>query len=612
MRRKFFSIWTIALLIILGLACYAAPRAKNSVKDIKVEELAGKIRVTITTTEPANYLLSKIYQPPQLIVDITNAVNDLPKKRFRVGKGVLDQIRSSQYKRVPIEVVRVVMDVSKWVRHDIARKGNQLYVDFYQPELLVAEEEILPVLPALPPEKVEVVPEVKEEILPPEEAIAPEEAIPTPEEQLISLDLKDANMGYVLKFLAEMSEFNIVASEEVTKGKVTMYLMDVPFMTALDMILKTQGLWYKIEENIIRVMTLDEFMASLEAKAELTRVFRLQYADAETLANTLNDLLGAVKRKEVTKVRYDYEVKRAELEFIGETRVIPDVRSNSLIVTTDRPQNFVLLEKLIKNLDNPVPQVLIEAMIMDITLTDEDKFGVWWRWWDATSEVRFDDGAVGEGLTYTSLGEFKAYISREHIQTLVQAISIRNKVNVLSSPTILTLDNQEAEIFVGYEWPFLTERKWEEDRWVETYEYRDVGIRLTVTPQINIEKAVNMTVKQEVMKYAGRDPLSDLPYFIKREAAASLLAEDGQTIVIGGIIREESTDEIKKVPFLGDIPILGYLFKRSNLETLKTELMIFISPHVILTAKDARAVTKGQEEKLTVPPPPRGKIEGGE
>lgn len=601
MGKKHLSIWTMALslVIICGLACYAAPEATNSLRDIKAEDLAGKIRVTITTTEPADFLLSKIYQPPQLIVDIVDAINELPEKSFAVGKGVLQQIKTSQYERVPTPVVRIIMDCSKWVRHDIARKDNQLFIDFYQPELLMAKEEVVPPLPPVPPEEVK-------------------------EERLISLDFKDANMGYVLKFLAEMTGFNIVASEEVVKGKVTMYLMDVPFMTALDMILKTQGLWYKVEENIIRVMTVAEFEATLEARAELTKVFYLQYADAETLAEVLNDLLGAVKRKEVTKVRYEYEVKRAEFEFIGVTRVIPDVRSNSLIATTDTSSNFVLLERLIKELDHPIPQVLIEALVMEVTLEDTDKAGFWLKWSDIYSVARWDDvdlAEAGEGieegsiefamdtsLTYSEAGDLKMGLSREHISALFQAITSRNKTNILSTPSILTLDNQEAVIFVGSEYPFLKEIT---EEGVAIYEYRDVGIKLTVTPQINIEKSVNMVVEQELMKYGGVEKGSGLPFYYKRNATASLLVDDGQTIIIGGIIKEETTDDVKQVPFLGSIPILGYLFKRTEAIVERTELMIFITPHVILTPEEAKKMTKGQEEKVTLPPPPRGRIEGG-
>lgn len=596
----------------------APAKPTNAVQNIEIEDLPEKVRIIITTTQPAEYIIGKIYKPKMLYVDILNSVNDLPRKRLRVKKGPVERIRSSQYQVLPIEISRIVVDLEKWVKHEIAREENRLYLEFYKPEVLIAKVKAPP-----------------EEEAPPEEKKVPpeEEKVPLPEERLVRVDFIDAPMSVVLNFLAELSGYNIVASPEVTAGTVTINLKDVPVMTALDTILKTKDLWYTKEKNIIMVMTMAEFMESIKAKAELTKIYYLQYAIAEDLAKTLNEVLGGAVKRELPKgFKTTWVAAGAEqavealktVEFTGKTFVIADKFTNSLIVTTDTPANFIMLEMIIKKLDIEVPQVLIQVMIAEVTLTDADRMGVDWAWYNIhTGEnvggsgastrphseikgvMRFDQATTGEQVSGSSVwfgnvpGAYKLGLYNRNVNTLIQAISSRNPVDILSSPRILTLNNQEAKVKVVREYPFILS----ETSTTTTYTYKDVGIILTVTPQINPDKFVRLNLKVESLRYAGLREGSNMPMFDKRETTGSMLVQDSQTLIMGGMIQESVTDTFTKVPVLGSIPGLGLLFRKKVHDRVRTELMVFTTPYVITSPGEGRKVTEKQEAALATPPP---------
>ena len=580
----------------------------NAVQNIEIKDLPEKVRIIITTTQPAEYIIGKLYKPKMLYVDILNSVNDLPRKRMRVKTGPVKRIRTSQYQVFPTEVSRIVIDLEKWVKHEIAKEETKLYLEFYKPEVLIAQapsEEKAP-----PAEK----PEEEEKVSPEEEEKAP------PEEDLVRLDFLDASMSVVLKFLAELSGYNIVAKPEVTIGTITIKLIDVPMMTALETILEMQGLWYTREKNIIKIMTLSEYLTSRAARAELTQVYRLQYAVASELATVLNSVLGgAVKKETPTKISrlesaeaIDKYMEIAGLKFEGKTFAIADKRTNSLIITTDAPENLIMLEMLIRQLDTEVPQVLVEVVIVDVTLTEEDKMGIQWHWLDLhTGTIRGSPELTGTMDWMPDLaGLYTLNLGNRHVTMVIQALASRNKLDVLSAPRILTLDNEEAIIKVGTEEPMLTDITYYEttNSWKYVYTYRELVTKLTITPQINPDKFVRLKLKQEVLRWKGEVEvkmevgLVKLPIYDVQDATASMLVKDGHTVVMGGMITEEIVKGKSRVPVLGSIPLVGLLFRAKTLKTVRKELIMFATPYVITSPGEAREVTEREKGLLTSPP----------
>jgi type IV pilus assembly protein PilQ len=460
-------------------------------------------------------------------------------------------------------------------------------------------------------------------------------------------------MSAVLNFLAEMSGYNIVASAEVIEGTVTINLKDVPVMTALDTILKTKDLWYTMEKNIITVMTMAEFLESIKARAELTKIYCLQYAIAKDLAETLNNVLGGAVQKALPKgIKTTWVEAGAEeaieafktISFKGKTFVISEERTNSLIVTTDDPANFIMLEALIKKLDTPTLQVLIETQIAEVKLTDHFKFGITWLWrrmgiepaLDARGMMRFDnadqmlsevgdqeikgtrrmyDAATGEWtdvdltkltydegaeewvetgvpwpmkmvtpLTSDSIAGYKFLILNRHIDVLLQLTKTLSDIDIISNPKIVTANHIKGHIFIGEKIPIVFGTgggKW-------TWKWEEVGVTLDVTPHINEQGETTLEVKTHVSELGDYRTVFNVPSVITRTVDTKVVVPDGQTLVIGGMMRNTVKEGRTGVPGLMSIPVLKYLFSTKTKEKEKMEYIFFLTPRVIMAGREIR------------------------
>jgi len=265
-----------------------------------------------------------------------------------------------------------------------------------------------------------------------------------------------------------------------------------------------------------------------------------------------------------------------------------ETETNSLLILTST-KNYEKIKPIIEELDKPVGQVLIKCLFAEITYSNNVDFGTEF----SMLNLRSDGGST---QTSTVFGEplqglFVNNISGD-LDVTLHALQESGKLNILSRPYILTSNNQAATITVGSQVPFATGETTSNVGTQTTTEYRDIGIILEVTPSINPDGLVNMTVRPEISSQSG-DTVQiseklDLPVFTTRSSETKVAVRDGQTIVIGGLIQDEIRDTIKKVPLLGDVPVLGHLFKRTEKEKAKTELLIFLTPHV---APDALALT---------------------
>lgn len=197
------------------------------------------------------------------------------------------------------------------------------------------------------------------------------------------------------------------------------------------------------------------------------------------------------------------------------------------------------------------------------------------------------------GLKYGVLGE--------SLEALLMSLEKNTKVNILSTPRILTLDNHEAIINISQEVPYLESTQETATGGVLTsYNFRDVGVILTVTPRINKSGTVTLDMNQQINSLV-EFTLFNAPVIAKREATSTVTVKDGQTMIIGGIIEDNKTETIHKVPILGSIPFIGKLFRREEKKTEKTELMVFITPHIIRNPEEADEITKKQQSELTLP-----------
>jgi general secretion pathway protein D len=349
----------------------------------------------------------------------------------------------------------------------------------------------------------------------------------------------------------------------------------------------------------------------------------LEHARAEELAKVLNAIVTGKAKVAAPPGRPPQAGAQPE-----EASITADKATNSLVITAS-PQEFKELEEVIVKLDMIRSQVLVEALIAEVSLEKSLQIGVDWRIMDQPAEgsVRgFGGSDFGQisgvqtgtlpsstGDTGLLLGVAKGFITIGGVQVpnigmLVRAFQKDTDANVLSTPHILTLDNEKAKIIVADNVPLLksdlttplaTATTTVSNVAISrTFEYKDIGIQLEITPHISKGSMVRLEISTEVSNILAIDPAN--PGFVttrKRQATTTVAVDNGQIIVIGGLIRDESSDTTKKVPCVGNVPVLGWLFKNFAGTNTKTNLLIFISPQIIRTAEDLEKATAKKKKE---------------
>ena len=284
----------------------------------------------------------------------------------------------------------------------------------------------------------------------------------------------------------------------------------------------------------------------------------------------------------------------AAASLVGQVQVVADVDTNSLLVLTATKYEDDV-RKIILELDRPVPQVLIKVLIAEVTHDRSDDLGLDFSILNLSKGLSGGTN-LGNIASNTKNGGLIVSLAESQISTTFHALAVAGKLDVLSRPYILTSDNQEANILVGQEVPFITNTRIDAlGGQVNTIQYQDIGIILDVTPHINPDGLVVMDVAPQISSQSDQTvPIQagvNAPVFNQRSAQSRVAIRDGETIVIGGLMQDQKTQTITKVPILGDIPYLGLLFQRDNVTKTKTELLIFLTPHVAQVPEHLRSMS---------------------
>ncbi len=364
-------------------------------------------------------------------------------------------------------------------------------------------------------------------------------------------------------------------------------------------------------------------------------VVYLQHATAKELATVLTALPGQQSSD---------PAKKGEAPTISkDVKIMPDIETNSLIITASRTE-FKELENVIKKLDIPRRMVYLEALIMEVDADATFDVGVNWMgggtFADGTGKMLTGFGGsagykLSETIGYTpevpavaatattaavaavpataAIGQgFSLGVLKQGIQigdiifpdigAILKAYKTDSHVNVIATPQILTTDNKKAEISIGENTPYLTRTQAAIDSTgtstssdngsigYQNYEYKDIATKLTITPQINQADILRLEIATEVSKLKAGSA-ADKPTTFKRTATTTVLVRDNNTIVIGGIIGQDDTEGEYKIPLLGDIPVLGWLFKEKSTSRKKTNMFIFITPRIIKNPSEMTGVT---------------------
>ncbi len=373
--------------------------------------------------------------------------------------------------------------------------------------------------------------------------------------QNVTLQVENADVRTVLRAIARSGGVNIVASPQV-KGKVTLELIDVPWRTALHTVLQVTGLTMLEERDVITVMTTKEFDQYVGVSGLTTRMYPIRYSDAGALAVTLKNFLTNRGKIDVDKF------------------------SNTLIVT-DAPPVLDKITEILDSLDQPVRQVLIRARIVEMDYNIARQLGIKWRMGnfdrggsqDPVYGADLDKTMADQGGTFM----FGKILSNMDIYAYLQMLEDQQKAKTLSEPTLVVSDNEEAEIKSGKKIPIVTQDQ-AGNRIVQFY---DIVLRLKVKAHISPDGGIVMDLNPELSDLSGQVGAGGYPIIITNEAKTKLRVLSGETVVVGGVIKENRTRSNSGIPFLSKIPVLGWLFGYQSWKTVKNEILIFVTPEVI-------------------------------
>lgn len=299
---------------------------------------------------------------------------------------------------------------------------------------------------------------------------------------------------------------------------------------------------------------------------------------------------------------------------LGDALIEIDPETRSLIIITDEETN-VHIDQVIKQLDRPKPQVLIKVVFVEVTHRNDLDIGIEGSL-GYTQETRDGEFQSNYGsllsATLRSQGGFKLLDS--DFSVTARALAEAGNVEVLSRPSILARNNQEAVITVGQEVPFIRDsRITDQGDQINTVEYEDIGIILRVTPFITSDGLVEMIVAPEISTITDETiQISagvEAPVFAKRSADTVVVTGNGQTVVIGGLMERNKRETVRKVPLLGDIPLLGWAFRRKIKEDTKTELLIFLTPYVVNQPEELEQLTREETDQTEFNPIPDEPLE---
>ncbi len=407
----------------------------------------------------------------------------------------------------------------------------------------------------------------------------------------ISINLKNASINNVLKVLGEKTGLKFVVDPAIQNRRITVNINDVLPDDAISVIMESNGLGYRSIEGVDVYMVSD--MSKIMSRTVVKKV-TCQFAEAVKLQKILNQIVTP-----------------------GVGTVMADERTNSLVIK-ENPEVIDKLETLIDELDKPTPQIYIQAAVAEISLTKESEAGIEWLWKDpnlasSTDRIgtKFDlrqtkagGGGGGQGQSYTD-GEGNPFplslprgkglgigIINIHIDAVIHALQTDYNLNILSRPHLVTLDNQEATIEVGDQIPYKVLSQYG----ITSYEFKSATVKLLVKPHINNDRTITIKLQPNADFQNGQTP-DGIPIIATRKADTQVKVDNGNTIVIGGLMRDSDVQTISKIPILGSIPILGALFRSKINKKEKTELVIFITPTIV--TEDTAVQLLVPEQKLS-------------
>ncbi len=439
----------------------------------------------------------------------------------------------------------------------------------------------------------------------------------------VEIHVNDASLVEVLRMLSMQSQKNIIATKDVT-GTVTANLYNVTVRQALDAILKANGFAYREQGNFIYIYT-QKHLAEIERSERKmeTAVLPVYYTRPSDAVKMLLPVLSK-----------DAQIAQTPEALAGIATGSTDVGGNThsgndVIVITDYPENLAEAKKILKKIDQRPQQVLIEATIMAATLTEDNALGIDFNvvggvdfssltsasgqitnaelpppdTSGTSSAVGNTKSSVGTGTNFTSgINGFRAGIVTDNLSVFLSALEGVTDTTILANPKVLVLNKQKGEVHIGSEDGYRGTTTQTETAATESVQFLSTGVRLIFRPYVGNDGYIRMEVHPEDSS-GSVDKTTGLPSKTTTDVTSNIMVKDGHTVVIGGLFREVNRTDRSQIPFLGDLPIAGYLFRKQADSTVRQEVIILLTPHIVKDDSayaDASLEAMKEMEKLRV------------
>lgn len=561
-RRIFVSLVLLVLLIVPALDAGPAVAAPKRVTQVTVKNFGSRVVIGIVSTGQILFHMSEISTPPppRVAIDLLDTVVDEDLRvTTEVNKGTIVRVRVGQFQESPA-IARVVIDLARPVPVDVTRTAaNILAVSVPMQPVTEAQAKAaaaapVPVKPGtarapVPPAAQAAPAGVPAVSAAPGTGLARTAQVPGAGQGpgvIKLLEFRDVQLTAVLTALAKLCGFNLVTDATV-QGTITLRLVDVTCEDALRFILEANNLAFRrFGRNLIVADA-----KKLEPPGEIpeTIVYRLAFGD-------------------VNKIR------AAIAAAVPGVRVAVDDRTNTLLITGTSAQHEEV-RRVLQTLDVRIPQVVIQVHVIEVNRR-------------AVRDLGLLSGVGGSNFGSVVLDSANnrisfALLSVDLILFRLQALITENAGRVLAAPRIATLDGNKASILLGDQFPIISSVP-SAGTITQTVSFVPIGVKLDVTPRVNVDGLITIQLKPEVssvVEIITTTQGTRAPRIATRNADTTLTVRDGQTIVVGGLINQEERKQTIKVPLLGDIPILGELFRFTNTDVRDTEVIFLITPSIM-------------------------------
>ncbi len=609
----------VCLILVISSSVFAGE--SPHINKIEVQEYPGQLQVNIYATGQVQYKVVEQKKPDNsIIIDIFPALFSKTVKTTPVNIASIKQIRTGQFSihdgSGDPDIVRVVIDLSKPSEFQAALSNNGKIV-------AVAID----------------APGVKGPDVFAQAQSRPRTVVKEPDPQLVSCDLKSADLADVLKLFSDQTKENIVLGPGVSASGITLRLEKVPLEKALNLVLRLHDLDYRRIGNVI-VIDSPEHLATVFPAPQppekipeeiTTQVINLEYADASSVANTINatfqnaasadtriqavivkgtpdqirDIRALIANLDVPgppppppppapppPVTQVFKVKYARASevasqmggLVPQGSIIVDNRLNSLIVTGSEG-TLTTVKDFLASVDVAQPQVSMELKVLELASSTSRNLGInWGSSLQATWSERVHTGGTGanpvdEGTATLPMGDIGIHTFTRtafSLQSTINFLLSSSEAKLLANPRITTMDGLKANIHLGDRIPLVY---YDPRAGLYQATYIDVGVVLSVTPIVNGDGYITTEITPEVSSVTSF--IQNFPQVATRSASTTVRVKDGDTIIVGGLLRDDERVDISKIPILGDIPILGALFRNKSAAMQSTEVVFMITPKVL-------------------------------